>query len=104
MRDRLAHFLWELSRVFWPLLTCLLVLWWFETLRLRYDGADWLRTLAKLNHVALGVIAAHVSWSTLFPYLDMRGLLRSYPAQFRATILARAIYYGAVVLALALGL
>ncbi|MCI0658880.1 MAG: transglycosylase SLT domain-containing protein, partial [Acidobacteria bacterium] len=99
-----THFFWETWRVFWPLVTCLLIAYWFEDLREQYDGADWLRTLAKLNHVALGIIAGHVAWSTLFPYVKMRTLMEQKPEQFKAVVLARALFYGLVTIALAFGL
>jgi hypothetical protein len=98
------HLLWETYRV-WPAIAIVgFNFWYFERLNLWYEGAEWVRTLAKLNTGAAGVIFAHVSWSLLFPYVRARTLLTAKPTVFTYVILARAIFYGLVVYGVLVGL
>ncbi|HZY30818.1 MAG TPA: hypothetical protein VFF86_04165 [Candidatus Methylomirabilis sp.] len=99
-----SHFLWETYRIWPAILIVAFNFWYFERLNLNHEGAEWLRTLAKLNTGAAGVIFAHVSWSLLFPYVRTWTLLLKKPDVFCYVILARAIYYGLVVYGVLAGL
>lgn len=99
-----SHFLWETYRLWVPLVLAGLILWYFEALNDRYQGEDWLRSLAKLKHMSLGFIFGHVTWSVGFPYLKCLSLFKGDKETFRAVIQARVFYYSACVLAAVMGL
>ena len=103
-KEKTVNFLSETYRIWLPLIASAAIIWWFEELNIRYEGADWLRTLAKIKHLSIGFIFAHVSWSFVFLYVKMWELLLTDRESFRFVILARSGYYSLCVLAASMGL
>lgn len=117
MREKFWNFFVELRRVKWPLLAAIGVV-----AARRHGWLDpqdlWTLVAYKISLAFMAFVAAHVAYSQIFPYLDMRGLLfralgifefrteTSEHAQFVAaiTFAGACILRGVIYLAFVLGI